>query len=203
MVEAERGSIFVNCPFDDAYQPIFDAVVFAILACGYKVASALEIADSGELRLEKLYRLIATSAHSIHDISRVEMDGGSGLPRFNMPIELGIALGHGRYAKRRPRPRLLILDRERYRYQVFASDLAGLDIAEHGSQPERAIACVRHFLSADVRDLPTEDRIAGLYRSFEALLPDMAAESRQSVAQLNFLDRVRLVDRYLLGAHLS
>lgn len=197
MAATERGSIFVNCPFDDAYRPIFDALVFAIVACGYKVASALQVADSGELRLEKLYRLIEGAAHSVHDISRVEVDGTSGLPRFNMPIELGIALGHGRYAERRPKPRLLILDSERHRYQVFASDLAGLDIAEHRGEPDAAVACVRHFLAADVRDLPTADRMVDLHRSFDALLPGMAAERRQSADQLGFLDRVRLAEDYL------
>lgn len=197
MTDADRGSIFVNCPFDEAYRPLFDAVVFAITACGYRVASALQVADSGELRLEKLYRLIATAAHSIHDISRVEIDGTSGLPRFNMPIELGIALGHGRYARRRPKPRLLILDRERYRYQVFASDLAGLDIAEHGDTPEQAIGCVRDFLATDVPGLPTADRIVGTYRSFELFLPTLAAARGQSADRLSFPDRVRLVEDHL------
>lgn len=197
MAEAERGSIFVNCPFDDDYRPIFDAITFAIAVCNFRVGSALQVADSGDLRLEKLYRLIAAATHSVHDISRVEMDGASGLPRFNMPIELGIALGHRRYARRRPRPRLLILDSERYRYQVFASDLAGLDIAEHGNDPERAIGCVRHFLASEVAGLPTADRITSQYRSFEALLPEAAADLLQSADQLGFTDRVRLVDSFL------
>ena len=197
MAGGERGAIFINCPFDDAYRPIFDAIAFTITACGFQVASALQIADSGELRLEKLYRLIATAAHSIHDISRVEVDGASGLPRFNMPIELGIALGHARYAKRRPKPRLLILDSERYRYQAFASDLAGLDIAEHRGEPDAAVGCVRQFLAGDMRGLPTADKIVDLYREFEALLPDLAAAARQSVDQIGFVYRVRLVENYM------
>ena len=203
MTEPERGTIFVNCPFDDEYRPIFDAVVFAIVTCGFKVASALQVADSGELRLEKLYRLISGATHSVHDISRVEIDGGSGLPRFNMPIELGIALGHGRYSKRRPKPRLLILDAERYRYQVFASDLAGLDIAEHGRDPEHAIGCIRFFLANDGSALPTADRIVGLYRSFETALPALAAGRRQSVDQLSFGDRIRLVEDFLASGALQ
>jgi hypothetical protein len=28
--------VFVNCPFDDAYWPLFRARVFAIFACGYR-----------------------------------------------------------------------------------------------------------------------------------------------------------------------
>ena len=196
MTAADRGNIFVNCPFDDAYRPIFDAVVFAIYTCGFRVGSALQAADSGELRLEKLYRLIAAADYSIHDISRVEMDDASGLPRFNMPIELGIALGHRRFSNTRPRPKLLILDSEQYRYQVFASDLAGLDIAEHGGHAHRAIGCVRDFLASDMRGLPTTDRVVSLYRSFEALLPAIAAERGQTADQLGFADRVAIVEDF-------
>lgn len=158
----------------------------------------MEISDGGELRLEKIYRLIGESTHSIHDISRVELDGDSGLPRFNMPIELGIALGYRRYSRRKQPPRLLILDSESFRYQKYASDLAGLDIAAHASRPEQAIACVRHFLSSDNDDLPTEDIICQLYQAFELSLPSMAAQRKQAPDKLNFRDRLRLAEQFLL-----
>jgi hypothetical protein len=37
--------------------------------------------------------MIAECDFSIHDISRVELDDHSRLPRFNMPLELGADLG--------------------------------------------------------------------------------------------------------------
>jgi hypothetical protein len=43
--------VFINCPFDDAYWPLFKALVFTIFACGYRSRCALEVNDNGELRL--------------------------------------------------------------------------------------------------------------------------------------------------------
>ncbi len=197
MADRAHGSVFVNCPFDQAYKPIFDAIAFAIQACGYRVRSALELNDSGELRLEKIYRLIDGTSHSVHDISRVEADRESGLPRFNMPIELGIALGHRKFCSKRRKPNLLILDSQRFRYQRFASDLAGLDIGEHGGQPRAAIGAIRNFLAGRTAGLATADQIGDLYDRFEAELPAMAAGRRQTVAALQFPDRLRLAEDFI------
>lgn len=203
MAERTKRGVFINCPFDDAYRPVFDAVVFAVLACEHKVRSALELADSGDLRLDKIYRLISESTHSIHDLSRVEVDDATGLPRFNMPIELGIALGYKKLAARTPPQKLLILDSQKYRYQKFASDLAGLDIAEHGNRPVNAIARVRDFLSSDDPELPTADHIEALYRVFEAALPGMAGARKQNINRLTFSDRLRLVELFLTQMRVS
>ncbi len=48
------------------------------------------------------------------------------LPRFNMPLELGIFLGAKRFGSQKQKQKNgLILDREKYRYQSFCSDIAG------------------------------------------------------------------------------
>lgn len=194
-----RLAVFVNCPFDEGFRPMLDAIVFAVRFCGYTVRSALEAQDSGELRLTKITRLLAASRFSLHDISRVELDKSSGLPRFNMPIELGIALGMKHLGRPNVRDhRLLVLDTERYRYQQFASDLAGVDISAHGGAPARVITAVRDFLaSAHVRHLPGGDAIAEAHASFTTALPALAAIERQSVAALTFAERLRHIDVFL------
>jgi hypothetical protein len=73
-------NVFINCPFDDDYQPLFDAVVFAVHDCGFRVRCALEEEDSGEVRVAKLYKIIAESRLSIHDISRTEAVAVDRLP---------------------------------------------------------------------------------------------------------------------------
>ena len=55
---ARRLNVFVNVPFDEAYEPLFEALVFTIPACGYRVRCALEESDSGDIRLDKLVELI-------------------------------------------------------------------------------------------------------------------------------------------------
>lgn len=51
-------SVFLNCPFDEAYQPVFRALVFGVEDCGLRVRSALEADNGGEVRIEKINRII-------------------------------------------------------------------------------------------------------------------------------------------------
>ena len=51
---AATSFVFLNCPFDDQYKPIFEALVFTIHACGFTARCALE--DGGSERVfEKFY----------------------------------------------------------------------------------------------------------------------------------------------------
>src|SRR5205823_14200968 len=63
--------------------------------------------------------------------------------------ELGFFLGAKRYGTAQDRQKCcLILDRERYRYRNFCSDIAGQDIRAHNDQPREAIRAVRDWLSS-------------------------------------------------------
>lgn len=93
MSKAYSRQLFLNCPFDDAYRPIYEAIIFAVLHCGFVIRCARERDDSGETRIGKIVEIIRDSQFGIHDISRVEHDEVNGLPRFNMPLELGLFLG--------------------------------------------------------------------------------------------------------------
>ena len=55
--------------------------------------SVLQIPCS-QRRLDRLTELMSTCQYSFHDISRVELeDKRPRVPRFNMPFELGTAVG--------------------------------------------------------------------------------------------------------------
>jgi hypothetical protein len=119
LVKVDRtlpSHVFINCPFDPEYEAIFRALLFAIHALGFKPRSSKEFDDSGQMRMEKLYDIIRDCRYGIHDISRTELHPDSGLPRFNMPFELGVFFGakrlgsEGQHAKR-----ALVLDVEPYR----------------------------------------------------------------------------------------
>src|SRR2546421_10265497 len=88
---AYNDSVLINCPFDPAYRTLVDAAVFAIHDAGFTARCTLEIIDAGEIRLTKIFRLIEQCRYGLHDISRIELNP-AGLPRFNMPLELGIFL---------------------------------------------------------------------------------------------------------------
>lgn len=166
-------SVFINCPFDGAYEPIFRGIIFAVHHMGLKPRSALEISDGGQLRLDKIFGLIENCKYSIHDISRTELDSNHGLPRFNMPFELGLDLGCRKFGKRHATKTALILDVERYRYQKFISDIAGLDIEEHRGSIATAITVVRNWLRHSYNALsvkaPSGTTIYGRYQAFQLI----------------------------------
>ncbi len=117
MIPIEYGSaVFINCPFDAQYKPIFEGVVFAVMDCGYWPRCALELDDSSEVRIDKIFKIIADCKYGVHDISRTEVTSASGLPRFNMPLELGIFLAAKRYGCSKQKKKVcLILDSAPYR----------------------------------------------------------------------------------------
>ena len=104
-----NDNVFINCPFDLVYKPLRDAMVFAIYDCGFIARCALEEDDSSEVRIDTIYNIIANCRYGIHDISRTE-DKSSKLPRFNMPLELGIFLGAKKFGiEEQKRKKCLIL----------------------------------------------------------------------------------------------
>lgn len=80
-------SVFVNCPFDADYAQLFDAIIFAVHDCGFVARCALEVDDSAQVRMDKVFDIIQECKYGTNDISRTELDEVSGLPRFNMPLD--------------------------------------------------------------------------------------------------------------------
>jgi len=84
-------AVFVNCPFDDEFKPIFRAIVFTIISSGYFPRCALDATDGAEIRISKIAEMIGECDWGIHDLSRIEVDA-AGVPRFNMPMELATSV---------------------------------------------------------------------------------------------------------------
>lgn len=202
-VVTSADDVFINCPFDSDYQPIFQALIFTIYACGFRPRSAKEIDDGAQTRIDKLYSLIGECRYGIHDLSRTELDTANRLPRFNMPLELGIFLGAKRYGgPDQKTKRALILDIEQYRYQKFISDLAGMDIHEHGGDPVRAVGETRNWLaSVSQRKLPSAAKVQSLYGGFLADLSPLAAALEFSPSAIPYVDYERIVAEWLLQAN--
>ena len=121
-------SVFINCPFDENYTDILQAITFAIVYANFIPRSALETINSGQERLAKICYIIKECQFSIHDISRVGVgpSGSNNLPRFNMPFEFGIFYGAEHFGRGvQKNKKSLVLDSEKYRYQQTLSDIAG------------------------------------------------------------------------------
>ena len=125
-------NVFINCPFDDLYRPMFEAIVFTVQDCGFIARCAREVSDSSQVRIDKIFQIVSECKYGINDILRTELDNTHGLPRFNMPLELGIFLGAKRFGSRNQKNKMcLALDREQYRYQKFCSDISGQEHSQH------------------------------------------------------------------------
>lgn len=172
-------NVFINCPFDDAYRTeIFRALVFAVHDCGFQTRCALETTNAAESRISKIERIIEECQYGIHDLSRTELDPDSNLPRFNMPLELGLFLGAKRFGSvKQKRKSALVLDIERYRYHKFISDIAGQDISAHNGKTEQAIRRVRDWLKPNNPEvsIPGGQKMARRFESFSAVFPTMCA----------------------------
>jgi hypothetical protein len=195
-----RSDVFINCPFDASYKPIFHAVVFAIYDLGFVARCSLEVDDSGEVRLAKIERIIDECRFGVHDISSVALDSGTGLPRFNMPLELGLFLGCKRFGGDKQRKKAcLILDQERYRYRESISDISGHDIHSHGGEPEQAIVEVRDWIVgvSQRKGMPGGAEIVSRYSRFRGDLPRLCNELRREPSTLTFLDLSELITDWL------
>ncbi len=172
-------SVFINAPFDHTHWDLFHAMVFTVMDCGFEPRCALESDDGSQVRIEKLFGIVEQCRLGIHDISYTALDPATALPRFNMPLELGIFLAAKHYGN--PRQRLkncLILDSEPYRYQKFISDISGQDIRPHQRQPRLIIQLVRNWLrSADKKIAVPSD--AAIWLHYESFRRDLEPTCRR------------------------
>src|SRR5713101_6436766 len=141
-------SVFINCPFDNEYLLLFDAIVFAVTCCGFLPRSALESGDVAELRIHRILRAMFSSKYSIHELSRCHGEGDQNLARFKMPLELGMAMAR---AFETPAPNQknhdwLVLIPEGHLHQKVISDLSGYDPKSHNGSLEDLVRKVMAWL---------------------------------------------------------
>lgn len=201
MRRAYTRQVFINCPLDEQYRPLFQALVFAIHACGMVPRSALEADNGAEVRIEKIVRIISECCHSVHDISRVELDDEFALPRMNMPFELGLFLGAQRFGDpRQNKKTCIIFDRERYRYQKFLSDIAGQDIRAHHEDPAQLIRAVRNALATSQPAgvlLHSALTITRRYGWFQQDLPEICRRLEMDPHDLGIRELAVLISEWL------
>lgn len=168
---ASNRNVFINCPFDPDFYPLLRPLLFTIVRLGLTPRIALEDADSGRTRINKIAELIADSRYAIHDLSRIEAKKAGELFRLNMPFELGIDVGCRLFGgTAQAKKKCLILEAQRYRYQAALSDLSGSDISCHDNHPDRVVTVVRNWLAnaCGLKAVPSPTRIWGAFNDFMA-----------------------------------
>ena len=191
--------IFINCPFDEGYSDIFDAVLFAIYFCGCKPRCALEIDDGSQIRLDKIYDIIEESDLGIHDISRTEVNDNN-LPRFNMPFEFGVFMGAKRFGGRKQKEKsCLIFDTDRYRYMEFISDISGQDIKAHDNDPTQVIRKIRNWLNTypTLRPLAGATAIIEKYQRYRLDWPNILPTLNLDEDDVQYSDRTQIIEEWI------
>lgn len=192
--------VFINCPFDAAYQPFFHAIVFTVIRSGFRARCALETDNAADNRLAKICDIIRECRYGIHDISRTESDGVPPLPRSNMPLELGLFLGAQRFGGRHHTQKCcIVLDGERYRFQRFISDIVGQDIHSHDGDLPTLILKVATWLRTQSDDprVPGGRAIATEYTTFGERLPAICAARKLGLDELTFGDFTRIAAEFI------
>jgi hypothetical protein len=141
-----ESNVFVNCPFDAKYLSLLRPLLFTIVYLGYHPRIAVERSDSGENRLDKICELIGQSKFSIHDLSRLKAAKAREFYRMNMAFELGIDYGSRQHGPEFMRSKkCLILEKEPHDFKIALSDLSGVDIKNHGNEPDEVVRAVRDW----------------------------------------------------------
>lgn len=193
-------NVFINCPFDGLYMSMFDAILFSVYKCGFRPRCTLEADNAGDIRIEMINKIIQECRFGIHDISRTELDTTHSLPRFNMPLELGLFLGAKRFGGKYQKNKVvMIFDKEKYRYQKYISDIAGQDIKEHKSSPDLLVKSIRNSLNTARINGPIAgaESIIVNYKAFQTMLPAIREGLSLSENDVTYADKTQMIEQWL------
>lgn len=153
-----------------------------------------------DMRMDKLLRIIARCRYGVHDISRTELDVNN-LPRFNMPFELGVFFAARRFGQGTQKQKgAIVFEKTRYSYQLYLSDLNGVDTKAHNNDPHVAIRGVRNWLRAASRrtTIPQAPAIVTEFKSFEIELPLLATNlGFTNINEIPFNDYCTIVEEFI------
>ncbi len=178
IVDNFSKNVFINCPFDADYRQLLIGIIFTVKYFDYIPRLSLEREDSGESRIGKILRIIEESKFGIHDLSRIVSKKKGEHYRMNMPFELGIDYGcqklkGGRWEGKK----ILVLEKEKYRFQKAISDLSGSDIKNHDDEVSKVVCAVRDwFVTEELQTGHSGERVWNDYNDFQAYLYDEAVE---------------------------
>ncbi len=167
--------VFCNFPFDAPYEPLYLALMSALVCTGHTPRTVLEI-PAGTDRLSRILDLLTRCGYSLHDLSRVQLSEGSfRVPRFNMPFELGLAVAVAKHIV--PSHQFRLLEERPYRLQHSLSDMNGYDPYIHSGTPSGMYEAVCSVFLEN-RPFPIQS-VAGFRRVYRELRAFRRRQFRQ------------------------
>lgn len=192
-------NVFINCPFDEAYEPLIRAAVFAVYSCGFAPQCAKGESNQN-LRFQRILAMIGECRYGIHDLSRIEPNA---LPRNNMPLELGVFIGCQQFGSSYDYEKeYLILDSDEHRYTQHTSDVRADDAQYHNNDPNEMITRVRNWLaSRPHRDrshnIPGAEWLIERYARFQRDAPDLCVKLLLNFKQLQYHEFLIITEAWL------
>jgi hypothetical protein len=188
----EPRAVFLNGPFDARQEPLFVTQVGILVFLGQQPHCVLEVGETGEGRLARIFDLMRSCRISIHDLSR------SGNPvRFNMPFELGLAC-----SLKLTNPAdydVFVLDGRPYRTDRTLSDYKGRDPLVHNGTTDGMLACLLDIFTPTISDAAASFRDAAreLRRSAEKSKHDLRSSSlfRPALFRLLVLNATEIAEK--------
>lgn len=157
--------VFCNFPFDAPYEPLYLALISAMVCTGQLPRTVLEI-PAGADRLSRVLDLLNSCRYSLHDLSRVQLSSTAfRVPRFNMAFELGLAVAIAKHVSRSHQFRLL--EERPYRLQHSLSDMNGYDPHIHNGTPSGMYEAICDAFS-EARPFPIRS-VTGFRKVYRAL----------------------------------
>jgi hypothetical protein len=162
----DPNSVFLNIPCDEEFTSLYVAYIVGLCQLSLVPHLTPEI-PGGRRRLNKIIELIQLCRYSIHDLSRIEVrPAPSGVPRFNMPLELGMTIT---WQILNPEQHTwFVWESEHYRLQRSVSDLNGTDPNIHKGTPEGVLHELRDAFPRD--RTPSVPEMLKVYRLVDSAL---------------------------------
>jgi hypothetical protein len=173
LTHQRERSVFINCPFDATFLQQFDAIVFATICCGFMPRCSFESGTMADSRMDRIIGAIHSSKYSIHDLSKCKGEGDLNLSRFNMPLELGIAMSERfRQIDSADSHDWVALVPEGHVYQKVISDLNGYDPYEYDGSVDSLVAKIMGWLATrlDAPHTTTPKAVIASLPEYEARL---------------------------------
>ena len=169
------SSIFINAPYGPEYEGLFLAYLVGSVSLGLTPRAAMETYDTSASRLMRIAHLIQGCRYSVHDLSVVSVGTSSGVPRFNMPLELGMAVMEQNRTLGEDSHRWIVFDAITNRPDISISDLKGYEALNHDGFPE---GILRELLgNLESTEPVTYPEMVQLLHDVRAALPDLYRET--------------------------
>jgi hypothetical protein len=175
IASVQPNAVFLNIPYDTKFRELYLAYIAGLVHLGLVPRVTLGL-PGGKRRLDKILAEIRGCRYSIHDLSKVALDRSPpfATPRFNMPFELGLAVG---WEKSNPTKHTwFIFEAKTYRLQKSLSDLNGSDPQIHDGQASGVMRELSNVFRRP-RNQPTVPEMMTTFNAISRRVPKILAEA--------------------------